>query len=323
MSRVQGAMENSGTKRAIWAIGGGKGGTGKSFLASSIGTCLALKGSKTILIDADLGGANLHTFFGVSKPRYSLADFFETKVSLNEIILPTGIANLELITGSLGSLDSESITYTQKQKLFRHISALDADNIVIDLGAGAHVNTLDTFLLADKMIVVTVPEITALENMYHFIKSVYFRKLKAIFKAYDLNSTLQETWDNRASYNIRSLKDLIGHLTNSSDHIRCIFDSEISGFVIHIVLNQVRTPADITVGENLKSVCRNFLGIPVVFAGHTRHDEAVQKNINNKEPFMLFSPRSPVVTEIRTLTEKIVTGGNLSGREDLVNGRVP
>ena len=63
----------------IWAIGGGKGGTGKSFVTSSIGTHLASKGSKVVLIDADLGGANLHTLLGVSKPRNSLTDFFEKK----------------------------------------------------------------------------------------------------------------------------------------------------------------------------------------------------------------------------------------------------
>lgn len=49
-------MENGGKHARIWAVGGGKGGTGKSFITSSLGTCLALKGSKTILLDADLGG---------------------------------------------------------------------------------------------------------------------------------------------------------------------------------------------------------------------------------------------------------------------------
>lgn len=315
-------MENSGEHRKIWAIGGGKGGTGKSFIASSMGTCLALKGSRTILLDADLGGPNLHTFFGLIRPRHSLSDFFDKKAPLSDIIMPSGIANLGLITGSIGSLDSESINYAQKQKLFRQIRALDADNILIDLGAGTHINTLDTFLLADRMIVVTAPEITALENMYQFIKSVYFRKLKFIFKTYDLTATIQQTWKNRASYNIRSLKDLICHLRQSSDHLRDIFDREMSAFVVHIVLNQVRTPRDILVGENLKSVCMNFLGLPVVYAGYSSHDEAVQKSINDKQPFMIFSRLSPVVKEIKTLTENIVTGTHLSVQKDMVNGRL-
>lgn len=313
-------MEHQEKQCKIWAVGGGKGGTGKSFITSSTGTCLALKGNKTVLLDADLGGANLHSFFGLNKPRYSLADFFERKIPLQDIMVQSGVANLGLITGSIGSLDSESINFAQKQKLFRHIRALDADHILIDLGAGTHINTLDTFLLADRMIVVTAPEITALENMYQFIKSVYFRKMKAIFKTYDLNATIQETWKNRAFYNIRSLKELIAHLRESSEHIRDIFDREISGFVVHIVLNQVRTTRDILVGENLKSTCMNFLGLKVVYAGYCRQDEAVHDNINNKEPFLIFNRISPVVKEIKTLTENIVAGTHLSVRKDLVNG---
>lgn len=313
-------MDTPGKHCKIWAVGGGKGGTGKSFITSSTGTCLALNGKRTILLDADFGGANLHSFFGLNRPRYSLSDFFDKKIPLQEIIVHSGIANLELITGSISSLDSEGINFAQKQKLFRHVRALDADHILIDLGGGTHINTLDMFLLADKMIVVTTPEITALENMYQFIKSVYFRKMKSIFKAYDLNTTIQKTWKERASYNIRSLKELIAHLKESSEHIRGILDREMCGFVVHIVLNQVRTTKDILVGENLKSICMNFLGLPVVYSGYCRHDEAVHANINSKEPFLIFNRFSPVAKEIKTLTENIITGAHLSVRKDLVNG---
>ncbi len=313
-------MGESGRKGEIWAVGGGKGGTGKSFVTSGMGTHLAQKGGRTILLDADLGGANLHTLLGMNRNRHSLSDFFDRKVPLSEIVAQSGIANLELITGSFASLDSESINHAQKQKLFRHIRALDADHVLIDLGAGSHINTLDTFLLADKMIVVTTPEITSLENMYQFIKSVYFRKLKLIFKAHNLTATIQGTWKDRATHNIRSLKELIVHLKQSSDDIRDILEREMSGFVIYVVLNQVRTPKDIVVGENLKSVCSNFLGLSVVYAGHSRHDEAVHRSINNKEPFMLLNRFSPVVKEIRTLTEIIAAEPHPLFEKDMVNG---
>lgn len=304
----------------IWAVGGGKGGTGKSFFTSSVGTHLAQKGNRTILLDADLGCANLHTFFGMNRHRHSLSDFFDRKLPLSDIIAHSGIANLELISGSFASLDSESINHAQKQKLFRHIRSLDTDYVLIDLGAGSHINTLDTFLLADRMIVVTTPEITALENMYQFIKSVYFRKLKAIFKAHNLTASIQEVWMNRASHNIRNLKDLVVHLKQSSDTIRSIMEREMSGFVIYCVLNQVRTPKDMAVGENLSSICRNFLGLSVVYAGHCRHDDAVHKSINNKEAFMIFNRFSPVVREIRTLTDVIEAGTRLPSAKDPGNG---
>lgn len=313
-------MEHSGKQGTIWAVGGGKGGTGKSFLTSSMGTYLAQKGRRTILLDADLGGANLHSFFGLTKPRHSLTDFFDKKIPLPDIVVPSGIPNLGMITGSIGSLDSESINHSQKQKLFRHIRGLDADTILVDLGAGTHINTLDTFLLADRMIVVTAPEVTALENMYQFIKSAYFRKLKSLFKTYDLNASIQETWKNRAAYGISTLKDLIQHLKEGSDHVRDIFEREMSGFVMHIVINQVRNHRDILVGENLKSICMNVLGLPVVYAGFARHDEAVQKNINAREPFMLANRLSPVTTEIKALTDNIVAGTPLSVQKDLLNG---
>lgn len=315
-------MEETGKQAQIWAVGGGKGGTGKSFITSSMGSCLALKGQKTILLDADLGGANLHNFFGLIRPRYSLTDFFERKVPLQDLLAHTGVANLELITGSIGSLDSESINYAQKQKLFRHIRALHADTILIDLGAGTHINTLDTFLLADKMIVVTVPEVTAIENMYQFIKSVYYRKLKSIFKTHNLSSLVQDTWKNRVSCRIGSLKDLVSYLRQSSDRIEAVFSREMSDFVVYIILNEVRTSQEILVGENLKRVCVNFLGLSVIYAGYTSYDVAVQKNINNKEPFMLFNRLSPVVSEIRQVTDNITTGTPFVVPEELLDGRV-
>ena len=101
----------------IWAIGGGKGGIGKSFLISNVAMYLALHDKKVVLLDADLGGANLHTFFGVNKPRTTLTEFFDEKIPLESLIVDSGIQNLGLLVGAVGSLAMDSIKYTQKQKL--------------------------------------------------------------------------------------------------------------------------------------------------------------------------------------------------------------
>ena len=177
----------------IWTIGGGKGGTGKSFIISSMGNCLALQDKKVVLIDADLGGANLHTFLGIDKPRISLTDFFEKKVPLPDIIVDSGVKNMGFLIGAIHSLSPDGIKYTQKLKLFRHIKQLNADYILIDLGAGSHFNTIDTFLLADKMIVVIVPEITAIENLYYFLKNAFFRQLINSFGDHGLKDVVQNT----------------------------------------------------------------------------------------------------------------------------------
>jgi flagellar biosynthesis protein FlhG len=292
----------------IWAVAGGKGGTGKSFIASSIATQLALTGRRLVLIDADFGGANLHSFFGISRPKHSLSEFFEDKIPLQQIIVNSGISNMGLVTGALGSLESESITYAQKQKLFRQIKSLEAEYILIDLGAGSHINTLDTFLLADRMIVVTVPEITAIENLYQFIKSVYFRKLKFFLGSFGLKDMVQDVWKNRAEYGIRNFSHLLEYLKKSSPDVHAAFEKEMSQFVVYIVLNQVRANTDILVGENLKTVCMKLLGLKAVYAGYTEYDERVQKHINKKEPFMTHCRLSPVVKEIEEITDHIVVG---------------
>ena len=314
-------MDRTDKQCEIWAVGGGKGGTGKSFITSSIATHLALKGRRLVLIDADFGGANLHSFFGVSRPKHSLTDFFEEKMPLSDIVVYSGISNMGLITGALGSLDSESINYAQKQKLFRQIKALEADYILIDLGAGAHINTLDTFLLADKMIVVTIPEITAIENLYQFIKSVYFRKLKFFFGSYGLKETVQSAWKNKAAYGIRSFSDLIDYLKKHSPEVHDVFEKEMSRFVVYIILNQVRGSNDIRVGENLKSVCMKMLGLTAVYAGYTEYDDQVQKYINKKQPFMIHCRFSPVVKEIEAIVDHITAGSLMGFSADIYEHR--
>ncbi|MDO9351755.1 MAG: P-loop NTPase, partial [Deltaproteobacteria bacterium] len=82
-------------QRVIWTIGGGKGGSGKSFITTNIGICLSKLGARVILIDADLGGANLHTFLGILPPVLSLSDFIKKRVShLKDVLIHTGVPNL-------------------------------------------------------------------------------------------------------------------------------------------------------------------------------------------------------------------------------------
>src|SRR5436309_15545904 len=85
--------------RHIIAVGSGKGGVGKSLLAANLGIYLAQLGKRVVLLDADLGGANLHTFVGVERPPVTLGDFFDQRVqSIQECIVETAIANLGLVS---------------------------------------------------------------------------------------------------------------------------------------------------------------------------------------------------------------------------------
>src|ERR1700761_5318102 len=66
--------------KQIWAVGGGKGGVGKSLVASSLAIALSRMGNKVIAVDLDLGGANLHTTLGLDLPKQTLGDFFSQRI---------------------------------------------------------------------------------------------------------------------------------------------------------------------------------------------------------------------------------------------------
>jgi len=295
----------------IWTIGGGKGGTGKTFVTSAMGTYLAGKGKRVVLIDIDIGGANLHSFLGISRPKKSLTDFFETGASLNKLAVKTGIDNMSLITGDIHSLASDNIKFTQKLRLFRHIMKLNKHHVIIDLGGGSHNNTIDTFLMADKMIVILEPEITSVENMYHFIKNALFRKLRMSLREYGFKEIVEQMWERREEYNITSLRELIDCIRDHFSYIRDIIDKELSDFKIHIILNKIRSSDDIFIGFSMKSTFMKYLGVDTKFVGYVEYDDTVWRSIRERKPFMLNYSLSRSAKEIEVFTENLLQGKEL------------
>ena len=292
----------------IWAIGGGKGGTGKTFVTSAMGTYIAGKGKRVILIDIDIGGANLHSFLGIRRPKKSLTDFFEAGASLNKLAVKTGIDNMSLITGDIHSLASDNIKFTQKLKLFRHIMKLNKHYVIIDLGGGSHNNTIDTFLMADKKIVVLEPEITSVENMYHFIKNALFRKLRMSLREYGFKDIVEQMWERREEYNIKSLRDLMDCIGDNFSYVGDIIDKELSDFKLYLILNKIRSSDDILIGSSMKSIFMKYLGVDTKFVGFVEYDDSVWRSIRERRPFMLNYSLSRSAKEVEVFTENLLKG---------------
>lgn len=292
--------------KEIWAIGGGKGGIGKSFIISSVGNYLARQGRKVVLVDADLGAANLHTFLGMGKPEKSLTDFFENRLPLASLLVETGIDNLELMAGAIHSMVPENIKYAQKMKFFRHVRKLEADFVLIDLGAGVHFNTIDTFLLADKKIVVIVPEITAIENMYGFIKIVFFRHIMNTLGRNGFKDEFKEAWDRRQVEGIATLKHFVAYLHSRSAAMGNIIDRELAGFRVDIVLNQIKRKREKRIGSSVKSICLKYFGLDARYAGFVETDDFITRSLNNRQPYMQTYPESKCAREVAAIVENLI-----------------
>ncbi len=139
------------TAKKVWTFAGGKGGTGKTAVTANIGVALATMGYRIILVDADLGGANLHTILNIKRPKLTLTDFLNRRVTnLNDILLDTPSENLRLISGGSDMVGLANISFQAKIRLQKHLEMLESDYILIDLGAGTSYNTLDFFILRPR-----------------------------------------------------------------------------------------------------------------------------------------------------------------------------
>ncbi len=299
-------------KSEIWAIGGGKGGTGKSFVTSSIGMNLAQQGKRVTLIDADLGGANLHTFLRMKKPKHSLTDFFESKTPLSDIIKNTDVPNLRFITGDVRSLDTTGVKYAQKLKLYRHIRNISSDYVLIDLGAGSNHDTIDSFLVADRMIAVILPEETSLDNLYLFIKKVLFRKVNRLLGDYGLRDIARKAWEERNRKEIRNIKELILYVKNISPEIRTLVEKSLADFTLYIIVNQVKNEQHIETGFATKSILQQYFELDAKYLGYIRYNEFFWKFVKDTNSFKQFSPSVSTALEIGSIVQNLMENKQLN-----------
>lgn len=302
------ALRYSGSRvKQIWAVGGGKGGVGKSLVAANLAISLARTGAKVCAIDLDLGCANLHTCLGVDIPSVTLSDFFSKREpEIGKVLVPTPVRNLFLISGAQDAIGVANLKHTQKSKLLQKLHELDVDYLIFDLGAGTAYNTLDFFLSSDVGILVLLPEPTSIENTYRFIKSAYYRKLKMADALFEIRPMLDMAMDQKNPLGIRSPADLLREATKYSPEMGTKLREEIMRFRPKLIINQARTQTDIDIGFSIKSVCKKYFGIDMEYVGYFDYDSAVWQSVRRKKPLILEFPNSKLVSNFERVVQHIL-----------------
>ena len=179
-----GSLPESARRSRIVAVGGAKGGIGKSIFAANLGMMLTSLGFRTVMVDLDLGGSDLHIYLGHKRlPETTLNDFLNRKVTfLNDAAVGCERGPL-LIAGDSGELGAANIPFQKKMRLIESIRKMNADYVILDLGGGTDFNTLDFFLASDLGIVLTTLDQSAYVEAYAFIKTALQRKLNRLFSA--------------------------------------------------------------------------------------------------------------------------------------------
>ncbi len=262
-------MADKQRAETIISIGGGKGGVGKSILSIALGTVLARSGRSVVLADLDLGAANLHTYLGILGRTPTIADFILNKVpSLENLMVETPVRNMGLISGAEFIPGITNPAHWMKLKLMRHLRALPADYVIIDLGAGVHFNTLDFFGISDRGVVITAPEPGAVMNAYSFVKGALFRKMQSIFRNNPAVAALIEAETGRGDGESRFTLDwLKGALAKTApDLLPLVSEIEMS-FTPALIINRAPEGHTHVLVRNLISLCSEKLGITLEHVG--------------------------------------------------------
>ncbi len=296
----------------IWSVGGGKGGVGKTLLAANLSIALAQRKFSVIVIDLDLGAANMHTCLGepYNESLPTLTDFFEQKVKqFSDIVCPTNIPNLSMISGACDTLHVANITHDQKQSFLAQIKNLKADYVILDLGAGTSFNTLDFFLAGDVGILTILPEPTSIENTYRFIKSAFFRKLNTVARDENSNkiiNELKDRVDSQGKLNIATPAGFLVELERQYPELGGEVREAITDFNIKFAINQARTQMDGELGIGIRNVCRKYFGIHMDYLGYLEYDSAVWQSVRSRRPLALAFPSSPLLPKIQGFIDTLL-----------------
>lgn len=177
------SKSNSCSKQGIniYTIASGKGGVGKTNFVVNLAICLQKKGKQVLVIDADLGMANVDVVLGI-RPQYTLYDVLFNHVKLEEALI-IGPEGIQILPGGSGIIEMASLDVCKQEALAEEFTTLNnIDIILIDTGAGISKNLLSFISFSQELILVTTPEPTALTDAYSVMKVLSHYQLKKKIK---------------------------------------------------------------------------------------------------------------------------------------------
>ena len=267
----------------------GKGGVGKSNIAAALSFALADFGKRVVLLDADLGMANLDILCGVKNARYNISHLIEGSRNLNEILVHFKTSQratqlnggVSLLPGGVGLKEIADLDDFAMERLFSSLSGLEqlADYLIMDAGAGIHRGVLSFAYASEITLLITTPEPTSIRDAYGVIKSLGAAAWQGSYAA-------------------------------------------ASGLML--VVNMVTSSREASeVAERIRLASMQFLGNAPVYLGYVLKDDVIARSVKDCKIFYRTNPESNAGICVRNLAGdllRLCEGADIR-REDLSEGR--
>jgi flagellar biosynthesis protein FlhG len=292
----------------IIPIASGKGGVGKSILAANLAIALAQNGKKTVVADLDLGGSNLHIILGMRSVAYGLGSFLtHSEVKFDQIVLQTDQKNLRFVPGDAEIPGLANLSSAQKKMLIRRLTSLETDYLILDLGAGTSLNTLDFFLISRAGLIVSSPTPTSTVNAYLFLKNAMFRLMQnACKKKSPGDQYLQKLRKQSDTLKRVYVPQIMDNIARVDAESFAKLEASLQKFQPRIVLNMLEDPKDADKAHRLRRSCRQYLNLDLEHLGVIYRDDLQDIALASALPIIRYKPQSIISQAVYRIADKLV-----------------
>jgi len=175
MSASAGQIGVVGPRTKTISVTSGKGGVGKSTLLANLAVQMARLGKRVLILDGDLGMANVDVMFGL-RAQYSLEHVLAGQMELAEVVIEVA-PNIRLIPGGSGVASLQNLSAAERQFILDQVSELDwpVDILLVDTASGIDENVLTLNSAAEEILVVVTPDPSSLTDAYALIKVLHLK----------------------------------------------------------------------------------------------------------------------------------------------------
>lgn len=299
---VRATADEGAVLRRVIAVGGAKGGIGKSIFAANLGILLSAAGHRTVLVDLDLGGANLHLYLGTTSLGSCINDFLTRRIPRLEDAMTSTRYGPQLIGGDSSQFGAANISFATKMKLLRSLKQIEADYIILDLGGDTSYNIIDFFLAADVGVVMATCDPAAYLEAYNFIKVALYRKLSRLFgeesdigmdKDVELANLIAKLTkpEEGGSDGVANIVELRNRIRTEQPRNLFLINQVLRSFSPKLVINMVEDQSNTdAVVWRIQEVAEKMLCTKVDFVGSLPFEGEIKRSARDLVPAVARAP---------------------------------